>query len=102
MSKKRLTVNLPEDLLEHLRNAAYWNPGMTLAAMVERGIRSSVQEAERVRGGPFPVRLGALKGGRPRRKINGCSDRPPTRMVSEARRSVPIQVRTAERGRYLY
>ncbi len=100
MSKKRLTVNLPVDLLEQLRNAAYWNPGMTLAAMVERGIRSSLQDAVRIRGGPFPARLGELKGGRPRRLANGCAPHPRPRL-SAARRFIPIQVRAAQCSRSL-
>ncbi len=101
MMRKRLTVNLPVDLLEQLRNAAYWSPGTTLASLVERGIRVSVSDVEHTHGGPFPARLGALKGGRPRKQNGGHF---PTRLPARRagpRRFVPIPVRTAPAGRHL-
>lgn len=101
MVRKRLTVNLPADLLEQLRNTAYWNPGMTLAGLVERGIRVSIEDLERSRGGPFPIRLRELKGGRPRRRENGCES-PQRSRYSAPRRFVPIQIGTVANCRYLY
>ena len=102
MVRKRLTVNLPLDLLEQLRNAAYWNPGMTLATLVERGIRVSVADVERGHGGPFPARLEELKGGRPRRRTNISAARVVARL-SPSRRFIPVQLRpTAQQPRYAY
>lgn len=62
----RLTVNLPSDLVEQMRDAVYWTPGLTLAWMIARAVRTSLRELETVRQGPFPRRLKPLRAGRPR------------------------------------
>jgi hypothetical protein len=62
----RLTVNLPSDLVEHMRDAVYWTPGLTLAWLIARAVRASLTELEAVHQGPFPRRLKPLRAGRPR------------------------------------
>jgi hypothetical protein len=62
----RLTVNLPSHLVEQMRDAVYWTPGLTLAWMVARAVRASLTELETVHQGPFPTRLKPLRAGRPR------------------------------------
>lgn len=62
----RLTVNLPSDLVEQLRDAVYWTPGVTLAWMIARAVRTSLAELESGNQGPFPKRLKPLRAGRPR------------------------------------
>ena len=62
----RLTVNLPSNLVEQMRDAVYWTPGLTLAWMIARAVRASLAELESVRQGPFPRRLRPLRAGRPR------------------------------------
>ena len=62
----RLTVNLPSHLVEQMRDAVYWTPGLTLAWMIARAVRASLAELETVRQGPFPRRLRPLRAGRPR------------------------------------
>jgi hypothetical protein len=62
----RLTVNLPSHLVEQMRDAVYWTPGLTLAWMIARAVRASLAELESVRQGPFPRRLRPLRAGRPR------------------------------------
>jgi len=62
----RLTVNLPSNLVEQMRDAVYWTPGLTLAWMIARAVRASLTELESVRQGPFPKRLRPLRAGRPR------------------------------------
>lgn len=101
MVRKRLTVNLPADLLEQLRNTAYWSPGLTLASLVERGIRVCLDDLERSRGGPFPARLEELRGGRPRRHLDGHAATQSSRHAAP-RRFVPARVNGAAQSRYLY
>jgi hypothetical protein len=62
----RLTVNLPSHLVEQMRDAVYWTPGLTLAWMIARAVRASLTELETVHQGPFPRRLKPLRAGRPR------------------------------------
>ncbi len=62
----RLTVNLPSHLVEQMRDAVYWTPGLTLAWMIARAVRASLAELETVHQGPFPRRLKPLRAGRPR------------------------------------
>jgi hypothetical protein len=64
--KIRLTVSLPGDLVDRLRDAVYWNPSLTLAWLIAQSIRTSLAEMELVRQGPFPKRTSALRAGRPR------------------------------------
>jgi hypothetical protein len=63
--KARLTVHLPVDLIDQVKNAVYWTPGLTLAALAERAMRHEVAALEQERGGPFPSRKEDLRGGRP-------------------------------------
>ncbi len=68
MAKQRMTVTLPVELLERLRNAVYWTPGLTLARLIEDAVTDSIATMERrSHGEPFPRRIAQLKGGRPRR-----------------------------------
>ena len=62
----RLTVNLPSHLVEQMRDAVYWTPGLTLAWMIARAVRTSLTELETIHQGPFPRRLKPLRAGRPR------------------------------------
>lgn len=62
----RVTVNLPGDLVDRLRNAVYWSPGLTLAWFMAHAIRSSLVELEATHRGPFPKRTRPLRAGRPR------------------------------------
>jgi hypothetical protein len=62
----RLTVNLPSDLAEQMRDAVYWTPGLTLAWMIARAVRVMMKEMESTNQGPFPKRAKPLRAGRPR------------------------------------
>lgn len=62
----RLTVNLPSDLVEQMRDAVYWTPGLTLAWLIARAVRASLADLETIHQGPFPRRLKPLRAGRPR------------------------------------
>lgn len=63
--KQRYTLHLPRDLIEQLRDAVYWTPGLTLASLAESALRERVDRLSRARGAPFPPRAGQLKPGRP-------------------------------------
>ena len=63
--KEKLTVHLTHDLIERVKNAAYWNPRLTIAAIAERGIAQVIEQIEHENGGPYPAREEELKGGRP-------------------------------------
>jgi len=62
----RLTVSLPSDLVDCLRDAVYWSPSLTLAWLIAQSLRASLTEMESLRQGPFPKRTKALRAGRPR------------------------------------
>ena len=62
----RLTVSLPGDLVDRLRDAVYWSPSLTLAWLIARSLRVSLTEMESFRQSPFPKRTNALRAGRPR------------------------------------
>jgi hypothetical protein len=63
--RKKLTVHLRPDVIERVKNAAYWNPRLTIAAIAEAGIVHALEEIERDYGGAYPAREQELRGGRP-------------------------------------
>ncbi len=64
-SKQKLTVHLNPDLADRVKNAAYWNPKLTIAGIAEQGIRLAIEKHEREHGGKYPPREAELAGGRP-------------------------------------
>ena len=62
----RLTVSLPGELVERIRDAVYWSPSLTLAWLIAQSLRTSLAEMESLRQCPFPKRTKALRAGRPR------------------------------------
>ena len=65
LGKQKLTVHLESSLAERVKNAAYWNPRLTIAGIAEQGIRLAIERFEREHGGKYPPREGELIGGRP-------------------------------------
>jgi hypothetical protein len=65
VTKERLTVHLPLDLIDRVKNAVYWTPGLTLAGLAEQALAKTVDRLEKERGEPYPHRRSELKGGRP-------------------------------------
>ena len=63
--KERLTIHLPVDLIDRIKNAVYWTPGLTLAELGEKAFTEILRKMEKERGEPFPPRKSELKGGRP-------------------------------------
>lgn len=64
-NKERLTFLFSIDVVEKLRDAAFWSPGETMAGIVDRAIRTELANMEKKRGGPFPERSANVKVGRP-------------------------------------
>jgi hypothetical protein len=62
--KERYTLNLPTDLIEAAKNAA-WFHRMPLTTIAEHGIRAELARLEKENGKPFPIRTGNLSPGRP-------------------------------------
>ena len=52
--KIRLTVSLPGDLVDRLRDAVYWSPSLTLAWLIAQSIRTSLADMEVVASGSIP------------------------------------------------
>jgi hypothetical protein len=61
----KITVHLRSDLVERVKNAAYWNPRLTIASIAEIGILYALEHVEKEHGGPYPAREQELRGGRP-------------------------------------
>lgn len=66
VKKQRVTIHIPEDLIDKVKNAVYWEPGLTLAGFAEMALAKALEDLELERGAPFPNRRDRqLKGGRP-------------------------------------
>ena len=65
VAKERLTVHVPVELIDRVKNIVYWTPGLTLARLAEEALTKEVEKREQERGEPFPHRAEELKGGRP-------------------------------------
>ena len=65
----RVTVKLPEPLIERARNAVSATENLTFAALVEQSLTTCIDELEKRRGNAFPARTKPLRVGRPRRVL---------------------------------
>jgi hypothetical protein len=65
VTKERLTVHVPVELIDRVKNIVYWTPGLTLARLAEEALTKEVEKREKERGEPFPHRAEELRGGRP-------------------------------------
>ncbi|HNI67458.1 MAG TPA: hypothetical protein PKV55_05455 [Nitrospira sp.] len=64
--RQRMTVSLPAELLERMRDAAYWTSGTTMAGLISSAMEDLLHNLETQNGRPFSPRLQDLKPGRPR------------------------------------
>lgn len=85
--RQRMTVSLPTDLLERMRDAAYWTSGTTMAGLISSAIEDLLNNLESQNGRPFSPRLQDLKPGRPRVSKTHVTT------VSEDIQSVSSQIR---------
>ncbi len=70
--KRGLTITLPQDLLDRMRNAVYWTPCLTVAKLVEDAVAAKLVEMEHANGRAYPKRPRELKPGRPSRQRTRC------------------------------
>lgn len=61
---EKITTPFPADLIERVRNAAYWER-LTLTSIIVQAVTEAVARMEQDRGESYPPRKGELKGGRP-------------------------------------
>ena len=67
ISKKLISVRLPVDLIERVRDVVYHTPEITMCDFAEDAFRKAMVLLEQSRGEPFPKRIGEIKKGRPMR-----------------------------------
>lgn len=63
--KKMITARIPADLLERVKNAVYYTPGLTMSDFAENAFLKALKELEENRGEAFPQRAGNIRKGRP-------------------------------------
>lgn len=64
--KQRVTIHLSTDLINRVKDAVYWEPGLTLTAFAEEALQRALEKLEKKRGEKYPERTDHnLKGGRP-------------------------------------
>ena len=66
----RLTVSLPGDLVDRLRNAVYWSPSLKLAWLIAQSLRTSLTEMVSFASRPIPT---SKECATRRATSNGCS-----------------------------
>lgn len=62
--RERLSVLIPFDTVERVRNAAYWDR-VPLARIVDDALNAAIDRYERSRGKEYPERDKDLRAGRP-------------------------------------
>jgi len=63
--KQRVTIHIPVNLTERIKNAVYWEPGLTVAGFCEQALLKAIEKLEKEKGQPYPSRREQLRGGRP-------------------------------------
>lgn len=64
-TKERITVQISVEVIDRLKNAVYWTPGLTLTSLAEDALIIAIDKLEKMRKEPFPKRREELKTGRP-------------------------------------
>ncbi|TXH58483.1 MAG: hypothetical protein E6Q97_02065 [Desulfurellales bacterium] len=65
---EQVAVRLPSELVQRMRDAAYYTPGETLTGLVKRGVTAEIDRLERARGEAFPRANAPVRKGRPVRR----------------------------------
>ncbi len=50
IKRERLTAQLPQEVMERVRNAVYWTPGLTIAGMATQALEQFLDQIEAERG----------------------------------------------------
>lgn len=64
LKAKRATFNIPEDLMEKYRNAAWWERS-PVNALITQALEAHMAELEKRNNGPYLLRRGTIAKGRP-------------------------------------
>lgn len=65
VEKERVTIHVTSALIDKVRDAVYWTPGLTVASFAEDALSKALEGLAKKNGKPFPPRKGELKSGRP-------------------------------------
>ncbi len=65
LKRERVTLHISAELVDRIRNAVYWTPGLTMAELAESALAEALTAIETERGSPFAPRGSELKRGRP-------------------------------------
>jgi hypothetical protein len=63
--KERMTVQIDASIIERVKDAVYWTPGLTVAQLTQEALEQALDKLEKKRGETFPKRNQELKPGRP-------------------------------------
>lgn len=63
--KQRVTIHIDVDLIDRVKNAVYWEPGLTLTEFAQTAFEKQLKKMETAWGEAYPKRKHQLKGGRP-------------------------------------
>ena len=62
--KINITISIDEAVVEKVRNATFYSPGVSMSSIFELGAEAVVLELEQRNGEPFKQRTGELRAGR--------------------------------------
>jgi hypothetical protein len=65
VAKQRLTIHVSAKLIDRIKNAVYYTPGLTMSDFADTAFDKAISLLEERNGGPFQQRTQELKGGRP-------------------------------------
>ena len=63
--KERMTVQMSREVIERVKDAVYWTPGLTIAQLTEEALVHALDLLEKKNGKAFEKRKSELKPGRP-------------------------------------
>ena len=61
--KAKITLSLPGELIDRMRNVVYWKPSLTLASLAGTALESQLKKLEK--GRRIRARKGKIRVGRP-------------------------------------
>ena len=53
--KQRITIHLTVDLIERVKNAVFWQPGMTLTSFAEEALETALKKMEKLVASNIPL-----------------------------------------------
>ena len=63
--KERMTGQMSREVIERVKDAVYWTPGLTVAQLTEEALENALDRLEKKNGKTFEKRKSELKPGRP-------------------------------------